>query len=181
MIYNRLIVAAIGFIRLEPYDGKLSRTVLRGGKDSNALLLPDYASVEMLHHPEFAGMPLAVGGDPEARHGIVLTANYIAKKKGVKTGMALWQAKQVCPEIIFVPPRMDLYLRFSQMAREIYSEYTDKIEPYGIDEAWLDVSDSGNLKGSGMTIAREISHRIKYELGVTVSIGIQKAGCNHRV
>ena len=88
-----------------------------------------YASVEMLHHPEFAGMPLAVGGDPEARHGIVLTANYIAKKKGVKTGMALWQAEQVCPEIIFVPPRMDLYLRFSQMAREIYSEYTDKIEP----------------------------------------------------
>jgi len=172
MIYNRLIVAAIGFIRLEPYDGKLSRTVLRGGKDSNALLLPDYASVEMLHHPEFAGMPLAVGGDPEARHGIVLTANYIAKQKGVKTGMALWQAKQICPEIIFVPPRMDLYLRFSKMAREIYSEYTDKIEPYGIDEAWLDVSDSRNLKGSGMTIAREISHRIKYELGVTVSIGI---------
>ena len=73
-----------------------------------------YASVEMLHHPEFAGMPLAVGGDPEARHGIVLTANYIAKRKGVKTGIALWQAKQVCPEIIFVPPRMDLYLRFSQ-------------------------------------------------------------------
>ena len=131
-----------------------------------------YASVEMLHHPEFTGMPLAVGGDPEARHGIVLTANYIAKQKGVKTGMALWQAKQICPEIIFVPPRMDLYLRFSQMAREIYSEYTDKIEPYGIDEAWLDVSDSRNLKGSGMTIAREISHRIKYELGVTVSIGI---------
>ena len=131
-----------------------------------------YASVEMLHHPEFAGMPLAVGGDPEARHGIVLTANYIAKQKGVKTGMALWQAKQICPEIIFVAPRMDLYLRFSQMAREIYSEYTDKIEPYGIDEAWLDVSDSRNLKGSGMTIAREISHRIKYELGVTVSIGI---------
>ena len=93
-----------------------------------------YASVEMLHHPEFTGMPLAVGGDPEARHGIVLTANYIAKQKGVKTGMALWQAKQICPEIIFVPPRMDLYLRFSQMAREIYSEYTDKIEPYGIDE-----------------------------------------------
>ena len=131
-----------------------------------------YASVEMLHHPEFAGMPLAVGGDPEARHGIVLTANYIAKQKGVKPGMALWQAKQICPEIIFVPPRMDLYLRFSKMAREIYSEYTDKIEPYGIDEAWLDVSDSRNLKGSGMTIAREISHRIKYELGVTVSIGI---------
>ena len=101
--------------------------------------------------------------------------------------------KAGCPEIIFVPPRMDLYLRFSKMAREIYSEYTDKIEPYGIDEAWLDVTDSKNLKGSGMTIAREISHRIKYELGVTVSIGVswnkiyaklgsdyQKAGCHLR-
>ena len=76
-----------------------------------------YASVEMLHHPELEGKPLAVGGDPEARHGIVLTANYIAKKCGVKTRMALWQAKQVCPEIVFVPPRMDLYLRFPSMAR----------------------------------------------------------------
>ena len=75
---------------------------------------------------------LAVGGDPEARHGIVLTANYIAKQKGVKTRMALWQAKQICQNH-FLPPRMDLYLKFSQMAREIYSEYTDKIEPYGID------------------------------------------------
>lgn len=131
-----------------------------------------YASVEMLHHPELAGKPLAVGGDPEARHGIVLTANYIAKKCGVKTGMALWQAKQVCPEIIFVPPRMDLYLRFSSMAREIYSEYTDKIEPYGIDEGWLDVTESSSIKGDGMKIAQEISDRIKYELGITVSIGI---------
>ena len=131
-----------------------------------------YASVEMLHHPELEGKPLAVGGDPEARHGIVLTANYIAKKCGVKTGMALWQAKQACPEIIFVPPRMDLYLRFSSMAREIYSEYTDKIEPYGIDEGWLDVTESSSIKGDGMKIAQEISDRIKYELGITVSIGI---------
>ena len=75
-----------------------------------------YASIEHLHHPELAGKPLAVGGDPEARHGIVLTADYIAKKYGVKTGMALWQAKQVCPDITFVSPRMDLYLRFSRMA-----------------------------------------------------------------
>ncbi len=131
-----------------------------------------YASVEMLHHPEFAGMPLAVGGDPEARHGIVLTANYIAKRKRCKDRNGIMAGETDLSEIIFVPPRMDLYLRFSQMAREIYSEYTDKIEPYGIDEAWLDVSDSRNLKGSGMTIAREISHRIKHELGVTVSIGI---------
>ena len=131
-----------------------------------------YASVEMLHHPELAGKPLAVGGDPEARHGIVLTANYIAKKSGVKTGMALWQAKQVCPEIIFVPPRMDLYLRFSRMAQEIYSEYTDLREPFGIDESWLDVSASTSIKGDGMKIANEISKRIKHELGVTVSIGV---------
>ena len=131
-----------------------------------------YASVEMLYHPEFAGKPLAVGGDPEARHGIVLTANYIAKKHGVKTGMALWQARQACPDVIFVPPRMDLYLKFSSMLREIYGEYTDKIEPYGCDEAWLDVSDSSSLKGDGRKIANEISARVKKELGITVSEGI---------
>ena len=131
-----------------------------------------YANVEMLYHPEFAGKPLAVGGDPEARHGIVLTANYIAKKHGVKTGMALWQARQACPDVIFVPPRMDLYLRFSSMLREIYGEYTDKIEPYGCDEAWLDVSDSSSLKGDGRKIANEISGRVKKELGITISEGI---------
>lgn len=131
-----------------------------------------YASVEQLHHPELRQKPLAVGGDPEARHGIVLTANYIAKKFGVKTGMALWQAKQVCPDIVFVPPRMDLYLRFSRMAHEIYSEYTDLYEPYGIDENWLDVSASATLKGDGLKIAKEISTRVKFELGITVSIGV---------
>lgn len=144
----------------------MERTILHS--DMNCF----YASVEMLHHPELVGKPLAVGGDPEARHGIVLTANYIAKKSGVKTGMALWQAKQVCPEIIFVPPRMDLYLRFSRMAQEIYSEYTDLREPFGIDESWLDVSASTSIKGDGMKIANEISKRIKHELGVTVSIGV---------
>jgi DNA polymerase-4 len=108
-----------------------------------------YASIELLHHPELKGKPVAVGGDPEARHGIVLTADYVAKKYGVKTGMALWQAKQVCPDITFLPPRMDLYLRFSRMAHEIYGEYTDLQEPYGIDESWLDVTDSAGIKGDG--------------------------------
>ena len=131
-----------------------------------------YASVEMLYHPELDGKPLAVGGDPEARHGIVLTANYIAKRKGVKTGMALWQAKQACPDLIFVPPRMDLYLKFSGMLREIYSDYTNQIEPYGCDESWLDVTGSSSLKGYGRKIAEEISRRVKKELGITVSIGI---------
>lgn len=80
-----------------------------------------YASIELLHHPELRGRPLAVGGDPEARHGIVLAKDQLAKKAGVKTGMALWQARQVCPNIIFVPPHMDLYLRFSRLAHEMYA------------------------------------------------------------
>lgn len=93
----------------------MNRTILHS--DCNCF----YASVELLHHPELRGKPVVVGGDTEARHGIVLTADYIAKRYGVKTGMALWQAKQVCPDITFLPPRMDLYLRFSRMAQEISS------------------------------------------------------------
>lgn len=131
-----------------------------------------YASIEHLHHPELSGKPLAVGGDPEKRHGIVLTADYMAKMRGVKTGMALWQAKQVCPEITFISPRMDLYLRFSRMAHEICGEYTDLQEPYGIDESWLDVTNSCSLKGDGYQIAQEISNRMKKELGITVSVGV---------
>lgn len=131
-----------------------------------------YASIEHLHHPELSGKPLAVGGDPEKRHGIVLTADYMAKKRGVKTGMALWQAKQVCPEITFISPRMDLYLRFSRMAHEICGEYTDLQEPYGIDESWLDVTNSCSLKGDGYQIAQEISNRMKKEIGITVSVGV---------
>ena len=144
----------------------MSRTILHS--DCNCF----YASVELLHHPELRGKPVAVGGDPEARHGIVLTVDYTAKRYGVKTGMALWQAKQVCPDIIFLPPRMDLYLRFSKMAQEIYAEYTDKREPYGIDESWLDVTDSVSVKGDGYHIAEEISNRMKKELGITVSVGV---------
>lgn len=94
-----------------------------------------YTSIELLQHPELRGKFVAVGRDPEARHGIVLIADYVAKKCGVKTRMALWQARQVRPDIIFVPPRMDLYLWFSKMAHEIYGEYTDLQEPYGTDES----------------------------------------------
>ena len=144
----------------------MGRTILHS--DVNCF----YASVEHLHHPELEGKPIAVGGDPESRHGIILTADYIAKKNGVKTGMALWQAKQVCPELTFIAPRMDLYLRFSRMAHEIYGDYTDLQEPYGIDESWLDVSASASVKGDGEKIAKEISNRMKKELGITVSIGI---------
>lgn len=131
-----------------------------------------YASVERLYHPELAGRPLAVGGDPESRHGIILTADYNAKKYGIKVGMALWQAKQLCPWLTILPPRMDLYLRFSRMAREIYAEYTDLQEPFGIDECWLDVTESAGIKGDSLHIAKEINRRMKTELGITVSIGV---------
>ena len=94
-----------------------------------------YASVELLHHPELRGKPVAVGGDPEARHGIVLTADYTAKRCGVKPAWHCGRQKQICPDITFLPPRMDLYLRFSRMAQKIYAEYTDQREPYGIDES----------------------------------------------
>ena len=126
----------------------------------------------MQRHPELRDKPLAVCGSQEERHGIVLAANYIAKPYGVKTGMAVWQARQRCPHLVMLPPDMGEYIRFSQMAREIYEDYTDQIEPFGLDENWLDVTGSVGMFGSPMTIAREISDRMKFELGITCSIGV---------
>ena len=131
-----------------------------------------YASVEMQRHPELRDKPLAVCGSQEDRHGIVLTANYIAKPRGVKTGMAIWQARQCCPNLVVLPPDMAEYIRISKMAREIYEDFTDQVEPFGLDESWLDVTGSVGLFGSPMTIAKEISNRIKFELGITASIGV---------
>lgn len=131
-----------------------------------------YASVECLYNPKLRGKPVAVAGDPEARHGIVLAKNYLAKACGVATGNPLWMAKQKCPEIVFVPPHYDLYLKFSGLAREIYSEYTDQVESFGLDECWLDVTGRRPLFGSGRQIADELRSRIKEELGVTVSVGV---------
>lgn len=130
-----------------------------------------YASVECLHHPEIRNKPVAVGGDVEQRHGIILAKNQLAKKYNVKTGEALWEAKRKCPDLVIVPPHYHLYERFSRMARKIYLDYTDQVEPFGLDECWLDVTGSA-IKGDGVSIANEISSRIKYELGITVSIGV---------
>jgi len=130
-----------------------------------------YASVECLYRPELRDKPVAVGGDPERRHGIVLAKNYLAKATGIKTGEALWQARQKCPGLTVVPPNFPLYLRFSRLARKIYADYTDQIEPFGIDEAWLDVTGS-HILGNGVQIADEIRERMKFELGVTVSVGV---------
>lgn len=131
-----------------------------------------YASVEVQRHPELRGKPVAVCGSQEERHGIVLTANYIAKPRGVKTGMAIWQAKQVCPDLVTLPPDMAEYIRISRYAREIYEDYTDQVEPFGLDESWLDVTGSVGVCGSPTAIAQEISSRIKKELGITASIGV---------
>ena len=131
-----------------------------------------YAAVEMQRRPELRDKPVAVCGSQEERHGIVLTANYLAKPRGVKTGQAIWQAKQCCPELVILPPDMGEYIRISRYAREIYEDFTDQVEPFGLDESWLDVTGSVGLYGSPMTIAREISRRVKFELGITVSIGV---------
>lgn len=131
-----------------------------------------YASVECLYHPELRNKPIAVAGDSELRHGIVLAKNYLAKGFGVKTGEALWQARQKCPDITFVPPDFEKYIKYSKMAREIYSEYTNQVESFGLDECWLDVSGSDKLFGGGKEIADSIRSRMKSELGVTVSVGV---------
>ena len=131
-----------------------------------------YASIECLYDPSIRNLPVAVGGDVEARHGIILAKNQIAKRYGVKTGEALWQAKQKCPELHIVPPHFDRYLRFSRMAREIYADYTDLAEPFGLDEVWCDVTGTQKLRERGMeALANEIRERVKFELGITVSVG----------
>ena len=129
-----------------------------------------YASIECLYHPELRDRPMAVGGDVQTRHGIILAKNEPAKRYGVKTGEAIWQAKQKCPELIALPPRFELYLRFSRMARSILRQYSDRLEPFGIDEAWLDIS--GCSVKSGRETADEIRRRFLSELGITVSVGV---------
>ena len=131
-----------------------------------------YASVEARYHPELRERPMAVCGNPQLRHGIVLAKNELAKSCGVKTGEPIWQAVRKCPELTFAEPHYDLYASYSRMAKEIYSEYTDQVENFGLDECWLDVSGSTCLFGEGKLIAEEIRKRIHSELGVTVSVGV---------
>ena len=131
-----------------------------------------YASVECMLNPSLRGHPVAVGGDVENRHGIILAKNYEAKKFGIQTGEALWQAKQKCPRLIIVPPHYEEYLKYSRLAHSIYADYTDLIEPYGMDEVWMDVTGSTKAFGSGEVIANTLRERIKYELGLTISVGV---------
>lgn len=131
-----------------------------------------YASVECLYDPDIRDKPVAVCGDPSARHGIVLAANRNAKKLGVKTGMAVWQAKEACPKLVAVPPDYSLYLHFSKMLRGIYNDYSDRVESFGLDEAWVDISQRNRTFRDAEQIANEIRERVKFELGITVSVGV---------
>lgn len=145
---------------------KVDRTILH--VDANCF----YASVECLHNPAIRNKPVAVVGDVEKRHGIVLTANYIAKKQNVKTGDVVWEAKRKCPELVLVETNMPLYIKFSRLMNEILLDYSDNVESFGCDESWVDVTHSAKIGGSGMEIAKKISERVKSELGITVSIGV---------
>ncbi len=131
-----------------------------------------YASVECLYDPSLRNKAVAVGGDAERRHGIVLAKNELAKRYGVQTGETLWQARQKCPSLVFVPPHFDRYLRYSKLAKEIYASFTDQVEAFGLDECWLDVSGSTRLFGSGRNIADKIRQEIRRQLGVSVSVGV---------
>lgn len=131
-----------------------------------------YASVAELLDPSLRGKPVAVCGDPQKRHGIVLAKSMPAKLKGVQTGETIWQAQQKCPDIVLVAPQFDKYVYYSQKVREIYSRYTDRTESFGIDECWLDVTESTRLFGSPADIADEIRQTVKSEIGLTVSVGV---------
>lgn len=146
-----------------------------------------YASIEQAERPELRGLPVVVGGDEEARHGIVLTKSIEAKRYGVKTAETLWQARRKCPDLVVVPPRYALYQRYSRMAREIYYSYTPLVEDFGLDEAWLDLTGCPCLGSKApIEVAHEIRERVKRELGVTVSVGVSwnkvfaKWGSDHR-
>ncbi len=147
-------------------NNKQVRTILHCDADSF------FASCETALHPEYAAVPMAVCGSVEDRHGIVLAKNGLAKKFNIKTGETLWQAKQKCPSLLTVRPTYGLYSQMSEKMNRIFYDYTDLVEPFGIDESWLDVTGSLKLFGNGAQIAESIKRRVKRELGITVSVGV---------
>ena len=131
-----------------------------------------YASVESLYDPSVRGRALVVVGDIEKRHGIVLAKNMIAKDKGVKTGDVVWEAKQKCGDLVCKPARLDLYLRVSRFVKEIYREYSSRVESFGIDEAWIDISHLASSDDEAVSIANNIRARVIAEVGLTISVGV---------
>ena len=131
-----------------------------------------FAAVECFYDPSIRAFPVAVTGDPEKRHGIVLAKNQSAKKFGVKTGEAIWQAKEKCPNLVCVAPHYDRYVRFSNLGRELYHEYSDLVEPFGLDENWVDVTGRTRDFSEAIDLANEIRLRVREEIGITVSVGV---------
>lgn len=132
-----------------------------------------FASVELLDHPELRHLPVAVCGDPEGRHGIILAKNEIAKQFGVCTAETIWQAKRKCPQLVLLPSHHDRYRDYSRRVNAIYEEFTDRVEPFGIDESWLDVTGTLHLfGGDARGLADRIRERVRSELGLTLSVGV---------
>ena len=132
-----------------------------------------FASVELLDKPALREVPVAVCGDPASRHGIILAKNEPAKRRGVQTAETVWQARQKCPNLILLPPHHGLYAQYSRRINTIYGQYTDLVEPFGIDESWLDVTGSLHLfGGDARQLADGIRARLRQEVGLTISVGV---------
>ncbi len=131
-----------------------------------------YAAVELLQRPDLKDRPMAVSGDPDSRHGIILAKNQLAKEYGVVTAETIWQAKKKCPQLVLVRPHMEKYRYYCGLINEIYQRFTDMVEPFSIDESWLDVTASQKLFGSGRQIADTIRRTVREELGMTLSAGV---------
>lgn len=132
-----------------------------------------YASVELLDHPELRHLPVAVCGDPDSRHGIILAKNEPAKKFGVKTAETIWQARKKCPELVLLPSHREQYVDYSRRVGKIYEQYTDLVEPFGIDESWLDVTGTLHLfGGDAKALADRIREQVRTRLGLTISVGV---------
>jgi len=132
-----------------------------------------FASVELLSHPDLRDIPTAVCGDPASRHGIILAKNEPAKRLGIQTAETIWQAKKKCPGLVLLPPHHGLYREYSRRVNAIYEQYTDLVEPFGIDESWLDITGSMHLFGGDpKAIADTLRRRLRQELGLTISVGV---------
>ena len=132
-----------------------------------------YASVELRDHPDLRTVPTAVCGDPSSRHGIILAKNEAAKKYGVQTAETFWQARKKCPGLVLLPPHHSLYRQVSRQVNAIYEQYTDLVEPFGIDESWLDVTNTLHLfGGDARALADALRERMKRELDLTLSVGV---------
>ncbi|MCR5228899.1 MAG: DNA polymerase IV [Solobacterium sp.] len=131
-----------------------------------------YAQIEEMKHPQLRDVPMAVGGHEEKRHGIILAKNDLAKRGGVKTGESLREARSACPDLLIIPPAYDDYIYYTEQVKNIYREYSDTVESFGLDEAWVDYTDSQHLFGDPVVTARNIQERVLREIGLTVSVGV---------